>query len=171
MENKTRQFVVERLSTILEIPIDNAICINLEKCILNHAMDRAKEIGQEAAWDNHKYSNIYKQKFLSLQKSLRDNPKLKLQIVEKRLKTKDVIEMRPDELCPEGMYAKQVEIKIHKELRKQALTKEALNQEGFFKCGRCRSKKTTYYQLQTRSADEPMTTFVSCLNCGKNWKC
>ena len=81
MENKTRQFVVERLSTILEIPIDNAICINLEKCILNHAMDRAKEIGQEAAWDNHKYSNIYKQKFLSLQKSLRDNPKLKLQIV------------------------------------------------------------------------------------------
>jgi hypothetical protein len=51
MENKTRQFVVERLSTILEIPIDNAICINLEKCILNHAMDRAKEIGQEAAWD------------------------------------------------------------------------------------------------------------------------
>jgi len=171
MENKTRQFVLERLSTILEIPKESTICINLEKCILNHAMDHAKHMDEQPAWDNHKYSNIYKHKFLSLQKSLNDNPKLKQQIVDKRLKTKDVIEMRPDELCPEGAYAKQVELKIHKELRKQALTKEAQNQEGFFTCNRCKSKKTSYYQLQTRSADEPMTTYVSCFNCGKNWKC
>ena len=40
-----------------------------------------------------------------------------------------------------------------------------------FTCGKCKSKACTYYQLQTRSADEPMTTYVSCLNCGKNWKC
>ena len=39
-----------------------------------------------------------------------------------------------------------------------------------FTCGKCKSKKCTYYQLQTRSADEPMTTFVTCLNCGKRWK-
>ena len=42
--------------------------------------------------------------------------------------------------------------------------------EGVFKCGRCKSKKTTYYQMQTRSADEPMTTFVTCLECEKRWK-
>ena len=40
-----------------------------------------------------------------------------------------------------------------------------------FTCRKCHSKKCTYYQLQTRSADEPMTTFVSCLDCGKRWKC
>ena len=39
-----------------------------------------------------------------------------------------------------------------------------------FKCWKCKSKKCTYYQLQTRSADEPMTTFVTCINCGKRWK-
>lgn len=171
MENKTRQFVIGRISTILEIPEDSTICINLEKCILNHATDRAKATGEVAAWDNHKYANMYKHKFLSLQQSLRDNPKLKQQIIDKRLKTKDIIEMRPEELCPEGVYAKQMEVKIHKELRKQALTQEARNQEGFFKCGRCKSLKTTYYQMQTRSADEPMTVFVSCLNCDRNWKC
>jgi len=35
-----------------------------------------------------------------------------------------------------------------------------------FKCGRCGKNSCTYNQLQTRSADEPMTTFVLCLECG-----
>eukprot|EP01060_Flectonema_neradi_P004643 TRINITY_DN13013_c1_g1_i1.p1 TRINITY_DN13013_c1_g1~~TRINITY_DN13013_c1_g1_i1.p1 ORF type:complete len:582 (+),score=126.56 TRINITY_DN13013_c1_g1_i1:33-1778(+) len=39
-----------------------------------------------------------------------------------------------------------------------------------FKCGRCKQNKTVYTQLQTRSADEPMTTFVNCVNCGNAWK-
>ncbi|CAA0836654.1 Transcription elongation factor TFIIS [Striga hermonthica] len=39
-----------------------------------------------------------------------------------------------------------------------------------FRCGRCKKKETTYYQMQTRSADEPMTTFVTCVNCGNHWK-
>ena len=44
-------------------------------------------------------------------------------------------------------------------------TKSAL-----FKCGKCGKKNTTYNQLQTRSADEPMTTFVMCNECGNRWK-
>ena len=35
-----------------------------------------------------------------------------------------------------------------------------------FSCGKCKSKECTYTQLQTRSADEPMTTFVYCMACG-----
>lgn len=40
-----------------------------------------------------------------------------------------------------------------------------------FICRKCKKKECTYYQLQTRSADEPMTTFVNCLSCGFRWKC
>ena len=40
-----------------------------------------------------------------------------------------------------------------------------------FTCSRCKKSECTYYQIQTRSADEPMTCFVTCLNCGKRWKC
>ena len=42
---------------------------------------------------------------------------------------------------------------------------------SLFTCGRCKSIKTTSTQKQTRSADEPMTVFVLCMNCGNRWKC
>lgn len=40
-----------------------------------------------------------------------------------------------------------------------------------FTCRKCKLNQCTYYQMQTRSADEPMTTFVTCLNCDSRWKC
>ena len=42
---------------------------------------------------------------------------------------------------------------------------------SLFTCGRCKSTKTTSTQKQTRLADEPMTVFVLCMNCGNRWKC
>jgi transcription elongation factor S-II len=171
MENTTRQFVIDRISSLLEIPKDDTICINLEKNILNHTSDRARAIDEEPAWDNHKFSGIYKQKFLQIQHNLKNSPVLKGWIIDKKIKTKDVVDMRPEDLWPDGPYAKKMEERIVKEIRKAYLASEVKNQEGFFTCGRCKSKKTTYYQLQTRSADEPMTTFVTCLNCDRNWKC
>jgi len=41
---------------------------------------------------------------------------------------------------------------------------------GMFTCGKCKKSQTTYFQMQTRSSDEPMTTFVTCLNCSNRWK-
>lgn len=39
-----------------------------------------------------------------------------------------------------------------------------------FLCKGCKKRECTYYELQTRSADEPMTIFIQCLNCGKRWR-
>jgi DNA-directed RNA polymerase subunit M/transcription elongation factor TFIIS len=39
-----------------------------------------------------------------------------------------------------------------------------------FYCGQCHKRECTYYEMQTRSADEPMTIFITCLNCGKHWR-
>lgn len=41
--------------------------------------------------------------------------------------------------------------------------------EGLFKCIQCKSSNTKYTSKQTRSADEPMTIFVTCQDCGKMW--
>ena len=37
-------------------------------------------------------------------------------------------------------------------------------------CGKCGQKNVSYSQAQTRSADEPMTTFCVCMVCGNRWK-
>ena len=39
-----------------------------------------------------------------------------------------------------------------------------------FKCGKCKKRECSYYELQVRSADESSTIFVSCLNCGNRWR-
>ena len=51
-------------------------------------------------------------------------------------------------------------------------TSKEENQEGtdMFRCGKCKKRNCTYYQMQTRSADEPMTSFITCLSCSNRWK-
>ncbi len=41
---------------------------------------------------------------------------------------------------------------------------------GFHRCGNCGSENTSFFQKQTRSADEPMTSFIRCKDCKHHWK-
>ena len=66
---------------------------------------------------------------------------------------------------------------LYTELRNRQLLREQNLLDGnkalatdIFECNRCNKRECTYYELQTRSADEPMTKFISCLNCGKRWR-
>jgi DNA-directed RNA polymerase subunit M/transcription elongation factor TFIIS len=51
------------------------------------------------------------------------------------------------------------------------LTNKLTANTDMFTCFKCKSKNCSYHQLQTRSADEPMTTFVTCIDCENHWKC
>ena len=37
-------------------------------------------------------------------------------------------------------------------------------------CRRCKGKKVSVHFQQTRSADEPMTEFYNCIECGCSWR-
>jgi DNA-directed RNA polymerase subunit M/transcription elongation factor TFIIS len=70
------------------------------------------------------------------------------------------------ELCPENWRT----------MVDRRAKRERIQLEGDFSratekwlCNNCKMRKCTYYELQTRSADEPMTIFIQCLNCGKRW--
>jgi len=41
--------------------------------------------------------------------------------------------------------------------------------EGVLQCKKCNSRKVMSYQVQARSADEPMTTIATCTNCKAQW--
>ncbi len=68
------------------------------------------------------------------------------------------------------------EQQMQRKALEEALLKEATRGENkgattdMFRCGKCKQRQCTYYQLQTRSADEPMTTFITCTNCNNRWK-
>jgi transcription elongation factor S-II len=109
-----------------------------------------------------------------------DGVRVKLNLVNQlayRLKTKELdvknLAKYPAEvLWPDGPTAKTVmSLKERDNKREQAKAQMDEDYVGQFKCGKCKSVKTTYYQMQTRSADEPMTTYVTCMSCGSKWKC
>jgi DNA-directed RNA polymerase subunit M/transcription elongation factor TFIIS len=76
--------------------------------------------------------------------------------------------MTHQEMQPEKWDAL-IQAKIKKDKSKYDTQQEAMTDT--FKCRKCYSNKCSYYQMQTRSADEPMTTFVTCLECANRWKC
>ena len=61
---------------------------------------------------------------------------------------------------------------IDEKMKIEKLLKESLQESAsdLFKCPRCYKRKTIHCEVQTRSSDEPMTTFITCLECGKKWK-
>ena len=96
------------------------------------------------------------------------NPNIIEKLNSKEILSKDIAFLTHMELLPERWNEKLKE----KELRieNKFFPKIEASTDNFT-CGKCKSTACTYYQLQTRSADEPMTTFVTCTNCGKRWKC
>ena len=167
---------------------------NCEISILIWAVKRLRGINQEASWENKVFRIMYKGKLIGLLNELtRDKPpwivpelrvgpdgvNLKLKFVPqlvRRLQTrqldaKKIATYPPEVLWPDGPTAKAMLKSREKDLMIEASKAKEEDYEGLFKCRKCKSTKTTYYQMQTRSADEPMTTYVTCKTCSNRWKC
>lgn len=145
--NETRDYVCSSLVSV----IDEKKANNIEKSILNFTIDYCKTNDIEQSWENPLFSHIYKQKYTSIIKLLEQDV-IVSKLVSKEIHTKDLAFMTPNELFPEN------------DVQDEEVS------DGLFECRKCGSKKTTYYSLQTRSADEPMTNFITCVQCGNRWK-
>lgn len=113
----------------------------------------------------------YAQKVVSLLAAIRRAPDIAARLNADPDMAARFPSMTPVELAPDGRYAAATRERAERRDRMEAAAAMSEAPDGMFTCGKCRSQKTTYYQLQTRSADEPMTTFVTCTNCSKRWKC
>ena len=145
---------------------------NIEKSIFNWSIKHCKAIREVPAWENAAFARLYKQKYASIIFNLREpRSQLVRRLKDGEVKTTDIAGMSPGAMWSTGPYASAVKEKEYKDMVKDKHKGVDVDIKGIFQCGKCRSWKTTYYQMQTRSADEPMTTFVNCINCGKRWKC
>ena len=118
-----------------------------------------------------KISKEYKLKYRSLSFNLKDksNPDLRRRVLLGEIPCKDIVTWNVYQLASDKRKEDNVEIKKVALLNSQA-RKPTVSSTDQFKCGKCKQRKCTYYQMQTRSADEPMTTFVTCTNCNNRWK-
>ncbi len=95
------------------------------------------------------------------------NRRLLVRLKERELSMADLARLDDMELFPENWKR----LQDLQTIREQKLLEGKIAAAtDMFKCNRCGKRETTYYEMQTRSADEPMTIFITCINCGKKWK-
>ncbi|XP_011929518.1 PREDICTED: transcription elongation factor A protein 2 isoform X4 [Cercocebus atys] len=160
VRNKCREMLTAALQTAHDHVAIGADCQRLsaqiEECIF-------RDVGNT----DMKYKNRVRSRISNLKDA--KNPDLRRNVLCGAITPQQIAVMTSEEMASDEL----------KEIRK-AMTKEAIRehqmartggtQTDLFTCGKCRKKNCTYTQVQTRSSDEPMTTFVVCNECGNRWK-
>jgi len=141
---------------------------NIEKGIFNFAIKKATEENIIKKWDNIYFVHIYIDRLRSVFNNLKRNNELVGKINSKTIRAHEVAFMTHQTMNPE-QWKELLEAKKNRDSNKYSPQMYA--NTDTFTCRKCKSNKCSYYQLQTRSADEPMTTFVTCIDCGNRWKC
>jgi len=159
-----RIYIVGKINEIL---LNDKNSKNLEKGIFNYTLKESEHRRIIKKWDNPLFVQIYLDHLRSIFNNLKDNSSILEQINVGSIKPHTVAFMTHQEMRPDR-WATLIANKIIKDKNKFETNIEAATDT--FKCRKCKSNKCTYYQVQIRSADEPMTTFITCLDCGNRWK-
>ncbi|KAJ9656912.1 transcription elongation factor TFIIS [Neophaeococcomyces mojaviensis] len=116
-------------------------------------------------------SDFYKEKIRSLYQNLKNkaNPDLRQRVVGGQISPSKIASMTHEEMKSDQQQAEDEKLK-KENLSNAMVPKDEKSISDHLECGRCKKKMVSFTQAQTRSADEPMTTFCECMNCGNRWK-
>jgi DNA-directed RNA polymerase subunit M/transcription elongation factor TFIIS len=130
----------------------------IESAILTRCINDAQKWLVDIDWETNAFREMYKSRSLGLFKS---RSLAQTMSPEEFASTTDI-----------DRYPERWSEIIQKTMeRDKALYSKRATASILMYCSGCKRKsKCDYYQMQTRSADEPMTTFVTCLECDKRWK-
>lgn len=168
-DDTKRNMMVKYLNKAID---DIKVSRRVEKGIYNYVIKVSKEKNIRRSWENTLFTNLYKSKILSVYSNLDANSYIQNNQLLKNIKdgsiepekvgSLSVYDVFPDN-WKELLNIKSKRDKIKYELKPEAMT-------NLFKCRKCGSRETSYYEVQTRSADEPMTQFITCLSCSNRWR-
>jgi DNA-directed RNA polymerase subunit M/transcription elongation factor TFIIS len=158
-----RKNIREKLTVFFEKEKD---AINLEKGVHNWALKEATNKKVVKKWDNPFFVQIYIDHLRSIYMNLKNDKIIKM-VKNGEIKSQDIAFMTHQEFCPEKweqlIKAKSIRDKNKFEQKLEAMTDR-------YTCRKCKSKRCSYIQLQIRSSDEGLTTYVTCLDCGQRMK-
>tara|TARA_B110000971_G_scaffold130674_1_gene133649 strand:+ start:676 stop:1239 length:564 start_codon:yes stop_codon:yes gene_type:complete len=146
----------------------------IEKGIYNRTINMSNDEHILKNWDNTVFINLYKNNSIGIYSNLNSdsyigNKRLFTRLIENEFSAYSFgFDMGHTQMFPER-WKEMLDNKNKRDRFLYEVNKEMATDA--YTCGRCYKKECSYYQMQTRSADEPMTTFVTCLNCGKRWRC
>jgi transcription elongation factor S-II len=138
---------------------------NLEKGIFNYTLKEAEQRKVVKKWDNKYFVLIYLNHLRSILNNL--NHYWISEVKNDSIKSHKIAFLTHQEF-DHDRWSTLIETKSKRDKNKFEYNRSAATDT--MTCGKCKQKECDYYQMQTRSADEPMTTFCQCLRCGNRWK-
>jgi DNA-directed RNA polymerase subunit M/transcription elongation factor TFIIS len=159
-----RTKICENLEKILPNGKDAS---NLEKGIHNWTLKEAMNRKIIKKWDNPYFVRIYLDHLRSVFINITNTTCLVDQVNSGQIKSHEIAFMTHQEM-DYNRWETLIKAKSVRDMNKCEQTMEA--NTDTYTCRKCHSKKCSYYQQQVRGADEPMTIFINCVNCGNRWK-
>lgn len=170
-----RKHVFEKFKSLLEKYTDqnDAIkkSINLERGLFNCAIDMYGHGSNNIRTWNELFYQLYMLRVITIYRNLNPENSLKNLYLIKQFINNDFNEFELCTFTPEQLFpdkAAELQHTYKTEIEVYGLDQNV--EDGILKCGKCKSYKTTYYEMQTRSADEPTSKFCTCHNCGNKWR-
>lgn len=168
--NKYRKICIDKIDDFVE---NIGMSRIIENSIYNYTIFTAKSRNYIISFDNDLFRTVYKNKFMHIHMNCDENISYinNLTFLENikngKFDLNQIAFLKPEEIHPN----KWCDIIKNLAARKaHELSKILGTRTKMYTCGRCKKNDTTYYKLQERSCDEPMTTNIHCLNCDKRWK-
>ena len=151
---------------------DQTIALKLEQSIYNMSIYSARERCIKRRWDNVLFHRLYVSKIRSVYSNISEtsyiqNPDFKQKLLSGEIDPNKLDKLSVYDIYPDN-WSELLDKKIQRDKLKYEMKPTAMTDQ--FKCRKCGSRSCSYYEVQTRSADEPMTQFISCLDCGNRWK-
>lgn len=157
-----RANIRKKFYTILN---DEKASVNLEIGVFNYAIKEADNRRTIKKWDIKQFVEIYNSRLKSVLTNLTE--KWVQAIRSGEVQPKQFAFMTHQEFDYDR-WKEMIEIKSKRDKNKFEVNVAAATDT--FTCRKCKKNQCTYYLQQTRSADEPTTIFVQCINCNNRWK-
>ena len=170
-KHKIREDFVNLLINNLKIPELEAR--DLEIGVFNSSIDYANNYSIQLSWN----CQLFMETYINISRSIYSNISKTSYVKNENLYDRMIVKK---EFLPHmlpymqyhNIFPERWKDIIEKNQRrfKAAYEIKLVAMSDMITCMRCKSKKVSYYELQTRSGDEASTLFMNCLICGKKWK-